>query len=76
MDKRKEKKLESAGWKIGNAAEFLGLKDEETTIIEMKIGLGHAIKEQRVRRGMTQQQLGRLLGSSQSRVAKMEAADS
>src|SRR5216683_2432149 len=76
MDKRKEKGLESAGWKIGNTTEVLGLKDEETAIIEVKIGLGHAIKEQRVRRRMTQQQLGRLLGSSQSRVAKMEAADS
>jgi len=76
MDKQKEKTLKSAGWKIGGAAEFLGLKDEENTIIEVKIWLGHAIKEQRVRRGMTQKQLGRLLGSSQSRVAKMEAADS
>ena len=76
MDKQKEKKLRSAGWKIGDASEFLGLKDEENTIIEVKIGLGHAIKEQRVRRAMTQKQLGRLLGSSQSRVAKMEAADS
>jgi len=58
MDKRKENKLESAGWKIGNAAKFLGLKDEEAAIIEVKIGLGHAIKKQRGRRGMTQQQLG------------------
>lgn len=76
MDKRKEKNLESAGWKIGNAAEFLRLKDEDTVIIEVKLGLGHAVKEERVRRNMTQQQLGQLLGSSQSRVAKMEAADS
>lgn len=47
MDKRKKNKLESAGWKIGNAANFLGLKDEEAAIIEVKIGLGHAIKKQR-----------------------------
>ena len=75
MDKRKEKKLESTGWKIGTAYEFLRLKDEDTVIIEVKLVLGHAVKEERIRRNMTQQELGRLLGSSQSRVAKMEAAD-
>ena len=76
MDKQKQNKLESDGWKIGTAEDFLGTKDEETAFIEVKIGLAQAIKKQRVRRRMTQQQLGRLLGSSQSRVAKMEAADS
>lgn len=76
MDKRKQNKLESAGWKIGTAEDFLGIKDEETAFIEVKIGLAQGIKKQRVGRRMTQQQLGRLLGSSQSRVAKMEAADS
>jgi len=34
-----------------------------------------AVKEHRRRRAMTQQQLGKLLGSSQSRIAKMEAGD-
>lgn len=75
MDKRKQKRLESAGWKVGGAAEFLGLSDEEAVIIELKLGLADAVKEERTRRRMTQEQLGRLLGSSQSRVAKIEAAD-
>jgi DNA-binding XRE family transcriptional regulator len=75
MDKRTRKRLESAGWKIGGASEFLGLTEEQAAIVELKVGLANAVREQRSRRRMTQDQLGRLLGSSQSRVAKMEAAD-
>jgi len=75
MEKRKRKRLESAGWRVGGAAEFLGLSDEEAAIIELKLGLAKAVKEERTRRRMTQEQLGRLLGSSQSRVAKIEAAE-
>jgi len=75
MDKRRQKHLESAGWKIGDATQFLRLKDEDAALIELKLGLANAVREQRNRRRMTQEQLGKLLGSSQSRVAKMEAAD-
>ena len=75
MDKRKKRKLESGGWTIGTAGEFLGLTDEEEALIELKLALADAIKDMRRRRKLTQQQLGHELGSSQSRVAKMEAAD-
>jgi len=75
MDKRKRRRLEDAGWKVGSAADFLGLSEEEAALVEIKLGLASAVRKQRSRRGMTQAQLGRLLGSSQSRVAKMEAAD-
>jgi len=75
MDKRKRKRLESAGWKVAGASDFLGLAEEESAIVELKVGLASAVRDQRARRSMTQEQLGRLLGSSQSRVAKMEAAD-
>jgi ribosome-binding protein aMBF1 (putative translation factor) len=75
MDKRKKQRLEDAGWKVGSAADFLALSDEEAALVEVKLGLANAVRKQRSRRGMTQAQLGHLLGSSQSRVAKMEAAD-
>jgi len=41
----------------------------------LKLDLARAVKAERMRRQMTQEELGRLLGSSQSRVAKMEAGD-
>src|ERR1700736_2900630 len=75
MERGKRKRLEASGWKIGSTAEFLGLSDEEAAIVELKLGLATAVREHRGQRGMTQAQLGRVLGSSQSRVAKMEAAD-
>lgn len=75
MDRRKRQRLESIGWKFGDTAEFLGLDDEETAIFELKLGLADAVKVKRMRRRFTQEQLGKLLGSSQSRVAKIEAAD-
>lgn len=75
MDDAKRRKLQAAGWKVGGAQEFLELSDEEVEYIELKIALSQAVREVRKRRGMTQEQIAELIGSSQSRVAKMEAGD-
>ena len=75
MDKKKRKRFASAGWRVGSTAEFLGLSDEDSALIELKLALAEAVRAERSRRKMTQQRLGELLGSSQSRVAKIEAAD-
>jgi transcriptional regulator with XRE-family HTH domain len=76
MKRRKRRRLEKAGWKLGSAKEFLGLTDEEEAVIDLKLALARAVREERAKRQLTQIQLGRLLGSSQSRIAKMEAGDS
>jgi len=75
MKRQKRVRLESAGWKVGSAREFLGLTDAEAAVVEFKLELAKALREQRARRRMTQEEAGRVLGSSQSRVAKMEAGD-
>jgi DNA-binding XRE family transcriptional regulator len=75
MKARKQQRLEKAGWKLGSAKEFLGLTDEEDAVIDLKLTLARAVREVRSKRKLTQNELGRLLGSSQSRVAKMEAGD-
>lgn len=75
MKTSKRLKLEAAGWAVGSAADFLGLSEEEATLIEMKLALADSIRERRQKKHLTQQELARRLGSSQSRVAKMEAAD-
>jgi len=75
MKRQKKARLEAAGWKVGSASEFLGLTDAEAAVVELKLELAKPVREQRVRRKMTQAQAGRVLGSSQSRVAKMEAGD-
>ena len=76
MDKSKRKKLEAAGWRIGSPADFLGLTDEEAKFVELKLALSDELRSQREDHGLTQTELAERLGSSQSRVAKMEAGDS
>ncbi len=75
MDKMKKKKLESKGYKIGSAEDFLGLSKEEAEYIELKISLSQALAKQRKQKKLTQIQLAKILNSSQSRVAKMEKGD-
>ncbi|RKZ33694.1 MAG: transcriptional regulator [Gammaproteobacteria bacterium] len=75
MRKAKKARLESKGWKVGSAGEFLDLSPEESTYIDMKLELADNLRKRRVRRKLTQVQLAKLMKSSQSRVAKMEAGD-
>ena len=75
MEKAKKDRLKSAGWRVGDATEFLELSAEETAFVELKLALADYLREIRVRNEWTQSQVARRLGSSQSRVAKMEAAD-
>jgi plasmid maintenance system antidote protein VapI len=75
MEKMKRERLLADGWKVSTAAEFLGLSPEEESLVEARIALTRRIRSVREEKGMTQVQVARLIGSSQSRVAKMEAAD-
>ena len=75
MDAKKRKRLEAAGWRIGDAKDFLKLTPEEAALVEMRLALSQALRERRQASGLTQTTLAKHLGSSQSRVAKLEAAD-
>ena len=75
MEKTKKNRLERRGWRIGLAAEFLDLTPEENRYIELKLALGEHLKKRRRSRRLSQETLAKILSSSQSRVAKMEAAD-
>ncbi len=75
MRQSKKKQLEAHGWKVGDAAEFLKLSKEESAFIEMKLALAENLRDLRRNRKISQEQLAKRLGSSQSRVAKMEAGD-
>jgi DNA-binding XRE family transcriptional regulator len=75
MDTTKRELLEANGWKVGETQEFLSLTDEELEFIEIKIALSKKVREIRKNRNLTQQETAVLIGSSQSRVAKMEAGD-
>lgn len=76
MKKAKRNRLEARGWRVGSASEFLELSAEDAALVETKLALSGALRARREAKKLTQQQLARLLKSSQSRVAKMEAGDS
>ena len=75
MDKATKQKLAAAGWTTGDAQDFLGLTDAEAAFVDMKLALAADLKARRLDRHLNQTQVARIIGSSQSRVAKMEAAD-
>lgn len=75
MRESKRKKLMERGWKIGSPKELLGLSDEETSYIELRLKLAEGLKAKRKARGVSQVELAQTMRSSQSRVAKMEAGD-
>ncbi len=75
MKSDKKVRLERAGWRVGDAADFLGLSAEERRFVDLKMALATGVRQLRERQGLTQAALAKQLRSSQSRVAKMEAAD-
>ena len=76
MKSTKTKKLEAAGWQIGTVGQLLGLSKQEAELVELRLALAKGLRQRREARKLTQARLAKLIGSSQSRVAKMEAADS
>ena len=75
MDRAEWKRLQERGWKEGSVADFLGLSREEATFVEIKLHLSDAVRALRRKSDLTQVQFAERLGSSQSRVAKIESGD-
>lgn len=75
MKRTKRAALEAHGWRVGSAVDFLELSAAEAAFIETKLALSRSLRDRRTAEGVSQAALARRLRSSQSRVAKMEAAD-
>ena len=75
MDSDKRQRLEAAGWSIGDASDFLGLSKEEAAFVELKLALSKQLKQQRINQQLSQEAIAQRIGSSQSKVAEMEAGD-
>jgi DNA-binding XRE family transcriptional regulator len=75
MKPEKGARLEASGWRVGSTEELLGLTPEEVALLELRLKLSDAVKRLRQQAGLTQAQMAKRLGSSQSRVAKIEAGD-
>jgi DNA-binding XRE family transcriptional regulator len=75
MKQEKQRRLEAQGWKFGSAKDFLNLTDEDVEYIELHLSLAALLTKRRKSLVYTQTEVADLIGSSQSRVAKMEAGD-
>jgi DNA-binding XRE family transcriptional regulator len=75
MRESKQERLEAKGWRFGTAQEFLGLSNEESAYVELRLRLADSLKSRRQKRKLSQTELAKLVHSSQSRVAKMEGGD-
>ena len=47
MDSEKQKALEAAGWRFGDAADFLGMTDEERQMLDARIEAALAVRQLR-----------------------------
>lgn len=76
MKNNKRKALEAGGWKIGDAADFLEMNDQERQLLDARVALALAIRRLRQSNQLSQKELGVRLKTSQPRVAKIEQAAS
>ncbi|MBL8840914.1 MAG: helix-turn-helix transcriptional regulator [Planctomycetes bacterium] len=75
MKPNTRRRLQAAGWSVGTPAQFLELSAVDEAFVELKVALAKALRAAREKKGLTQAQVARAVGSSQPRVAFMEASE-
>lgn len=75
MNAARKRRLQKAGFKVGTVAEFLKLTPAEDALITLRLALVMEIRRRRAELKLSQTEFAQRLGSSQSRVAKLEAAE-
>ncbi len=74
METTKRKTLQASGWKVGDAADFLEMTEEERQLLDARMQLALAIRRQRESEHLSQKELGARLKTSQPRIVKIEQA--
>ncbi|MCX7014347.1 MAG: XRE family transcriptional regulator [Candidatus Sumerlaeota bacterium] len=74
METKKRKALEAAGWRFGDAADFLEMAPEERQLLEARVEAALAVRRQREALNLSQKQLANRIKTSQPRVARIERA--
>ena len=75
MDAAKRARLEARGYMVvDDAADWLGLDEVERQVVEFRVRVGGYVRRRREGREVSQAALAKVMGSSQSRVAKVEAS--
>ena len=66
--------LESAGYIIGDADDFLEITEEESRLVDIRLAVSRAVRNARIARNLTQAQAAKVLNTSQPNVSKIEGA--
>src|ERR1700686_2642413 len=74
MNGAKRKGLEAAGWRFGDAADFLGMTDEERQLLDLRVAAALAVRRCREELKLSQKQLAYRIKTSQPRGAKIGRA--
>ncbi|MCI0739354.1 MAG: XRE family transcriptional regulator [Gemmataceae bacterium] len=74
MQPETRKALEAAGWKFGDAADFLAMSDQERQMLDLRVDAALAVRRQREAMALSQQELARRIRTSQPRIVKIEKA--
>lgn len=72
MNQETKDRLEKAGWVETTVAEFLNLTPEEEAMVETGLLLSRLVRETRLARGWSEQQLGQKIGASAEQIAHLE----
>ena len=75
MNRAKSDRLKAAGWAVSDTRELLSLSDAEAMLVEIRVELAVVLRNARRAHKWTQAEFADAIGSSQSRVAKMESGD-
>lgn len=75
MDTARRERLEEAGFRVSTVADFLGLTPEENEMVEIRVALSAALKKQCQGSGLSQAEIAKRIGSTESRITRMEAGD-
>lgn len=76
MKPQKRKALEAAGWRFGDAADFLAMTDQERQLLEARTAAAQAVRSRREAAQLSQKELAGRINTSQPRMAKIEQAAS
>ncbi|MBQ9343801.1 MAG: XRE family transcriptional regulator [Kiritimatiellae bacterium] len=71
MDAQRKKKLEAAGWKFGDYADFLGMTPEEKAVVEIRIAATKEMERLHAESGISQKELARRMGTQQPNVSRL-----
>lgn len=74
MNKKMRESLERAGYVFGDADDFLGLTEEESRLIDIRLAVSRAVRNARLAKKLTQAQAAKILETSQPNVSNIEMA--